>query len=287
MLSGLRPACGLAAGPASHPSRSSARPAGARWTCGRTAEQTAPPSAAAAFGGSSGAIQQGSQLWNRDSRERVAASPPPARPSKASLGQCVFLPLPFCHHCPTRLICYQYALLPSLDAESLPLPPLAPNAVKVYEAGKQATGKRIVAETVVQAPVEVVWRVLTGYERLADFVPNLESCERLPSPRAGKVGPFWAFNIYLRRKWACNPGTRFVDDAGLGSNNSTWQVHCAWCMPCRSCCTSAGVARACCGVWRHELSWRWKSCGCRWGAERRVFPCWRETSRWGSLTAAH
>ncbi|KAL4859881.1 hypothetical protein ACK3TF_000138 [Chlorella vulgaris] len=59
--------------------------------------------------------------------------------------------------------------------------------VKVYEAGKQDSGKRIVAETVVQAPVDVVWRVLTSYERLATFVPNLESCERLPSPRSGKV----------------------------------------------------------------------------------------------------
>lgn len=62
------------------------------------------------------------------------------------------------------------------------------STIKVYEAGRQASGKRVVAETVVQAPVDVVWRVLTNYERLADFVPNLESCERLPSPRAGKVG---------------------------------------------------------------------------------------------------
>ena len=117
------------------------------------------------------------------------------------------------------------------------------NTVKVYEAGKQATGKRVVAETVVQAPVDVVravvvvmqhhdirglgnsglkaisawnppfqprmcgiierywlihrwlgpallvqvWRVLTNYERLADFVPNLESCERVPCPRSRKV----------------------------------------------------------------------------------------------------
>lgn len=61
------------------------------------------------------------------------------------------------------------------------------STVKVYEAAKQDSGKRIVAETVVQAPVDVVWRVLTNYERLADFVPNLESCERLPSPRTGRV----------------------------------------------------------------------------------------------------
>ena len=29
--------------------------------------------------------------------------------------------------------------------------------------------------------------MLTNWERLADFVPNLESCERLPSPRPGRV----------------------------------------------------------------------------------------------------
>lgn len=72
-----------------------------------------------------------------------------------------------------------------------------PNAVKVYEAGRQGAGKRIVAETVVQAPVDVVWRVLTNYERLADFVPNLEACERLPSPRPGRV---------LMRQRGCSQG---------------------------------------------------------------------------------
>lgn len=66
----------------------------------------------------------------------------------------------------------------------------------MYEAAKQDSGKRIVAETVVQAPVDVVWRVLTNYERLADFVPNLESCERLPSPRTGRVG-FWHVHFLL------------------------------------------------------------------------------------------
>lgn len=89
------------------------------------------------------------------------------------------------------------------------LPPLPPSNIKVYEAGRQASGKRVVAETVVQAPVDVVWRVLTNYERLAEFVPNLESCERLPSPRKDKVS--WhsaepaeaeALATGRRRQWA-------------------------------------------------------------------------------------
>ena len=32
-----------------------------------------------------------------------------------------------------------------------------------------------------------VWRVLTDYERLAEFVPNLERCERLPKGPNGRV----------------------------------------------------------------------------------------------------
>ena len=35
--------------------------------------------------------------------------------------------------------------------------------------------------------VEQVWRVLTDYERLAEFVPNLERCERLPRGPNGRV----------------------------------------------------------------------------------------------------
>ena len=34
---------------------------------------------------------------------------------------------------------------------------------------------------------EQVWRVLTDYERLAEFVPNLERCERLPRGPNGRV----------------------------------------------------------------------------------------------------
>ncbi|KAL4445809.1 hypothetical protein ABPG77_009008 [Micractinium sp. CCAP 211/92] len=138
MLSGLRPAFGLAAG---RPHPRSSWPA-QRTPChkegpGSANRQPSPPCAVAAFAGSGGG--------------------------------------------------------------AFPASPLQPpsNAVKVYEAGKQSTGKRIVAETVVQAPVDVVWRVLTNYERLADFVPNLESCERLPSQRAGKV---------LLRQRGCSQG---------------------------------------------------------------------------------
>lgn len=47
--------------------------------------------------------------------------------------------------------------------------------------------KRIVAEIKVQARMEEVWDVLTNYEALPTFVPNLERCERLPSQNPGVV----------------------------------------------------------------------------------------------------
>lgn len=53
------------------------------------------------------------------------------------------------------------SLASSLSAALAP-----PNAIKVYEAGRQGNGKRIVAETVVQAPVDVVraWLAEGGLE---------------------------------------------------------------------------------------------------------------------------
>ncbi|KAL4523963.1 hypothetical protein Ndes2437A_g00525 [Nannochloris sp. 'desiccata'] len=59
------------------------------------------------------------------------------------------------------------------------------------------TPDAIVAETLVQAPVDEVWRVLTDYEALPTFIPNLDYCERLPSRSPGKL---------LLRQVACSQG---------------------------------------------------------------------------------
>lgn len=60
-------------------------------------------------------------------------------------------------------------------------------SVKVYEQPTKQDSKRIVAEVIVQAPVTQVWRVLTDYESLPSFVPNLEKCERLPTSTQGRI----------------------------------------------------------------------------------------------------
>ena len=55
----------------------------------------------------------------------------------------------------------------------------------MYDDKKKDGSKRIVAELRVQAQLEDVWGVLTDYEALPRFVPNLEICERLPSTKPG------------------------------------------------------------------------------------------------------
>ena len=47
--------------------------------------------------------------------------------------------------------------------------------------------KRIFAEVKIHASVEQVWRVITDYDHLADFVPNLVTSERLPTSIPGRI----------------------------------------------------------------------------------------------------
>lgn len=61
---------------------------------------------------------------------------------------------------------------------------LSSPGIHMYD-GKKDGSKRIVAEVRVQAQLEDVWGVLTDYEALPGFVPNLEVCERLPSAKPG------------------------------------------------------------------------------------------------------
>ncbi|KAK9823512.1 hypothetical protein WJX72_003333 [[Myrmecia] bisecta] len=58
------------------------------------------------------------------------------------------------------------------------------NGVRLLQV-ERVRSRKVLAEAKVLASVDQVWQVLTDYERLAEFVPNLESCERLPSPTPG------------------------------------------------------------------------------------------------------
>ena len=58
--------------------------------------------------------------------------------------------------------------------------------VRVFQMD-QHQSKRIFAEVKVHASVDQVWRVITDYDHLADFVPNLVSSKRIPSSKPGVI----------------------------------------------------------------------------------------------------
>lgn len=58
--------------------------------------------------------------------------------------------------------------------------------VEISTEKRPAKERRILATIIIPQPVEQVWRVITDYERLADFVPNLSSSKLLPSS-AGRI----------------------------------------------------------------------------------------------------
>ncbi|KAF0912379.1 hypothetical protein E2562_014033 [Oryza meyeriana var. granulata] len=47
--------------------------------------------------------------------------------------------------------------------------------------------RRVFASVAVGADVDTVWRVITDYERLADFIPNLVHSGRIPCPHQGRI----------------------------------------------------------------------------------------------------
>uniref|UniRef100_A0A0E0P3N0 Coenzyme Q-binding protein COQ10 START domain-containing protein n=1 Tax=Oryza rufipogon TaxID=4529 RepID=A0A0E0P3N0_ORYRU len=47
--------------------------------------------------------------------------------------------------------------------------------------------RRVFASVAVAADVDTVWRVITDYERLAEFIPNLVHSGRIPCPHQGRV----------------------------------------------------------------------------------------------------
>ena len=53
--------------------------------------------------------------------------------------------------------------------------------VEISTEKRPAKERRILATITIPQPVEQVWQVITDYEHLADFVPNLTSSKLLPS----------------------------------------------------------------------------------------------------------
>ncbi len=58
--------------------------------------------------------------------------------------------------------------------------------VEISTEKRPTKERRILATVNIPQPIEQVWQVITDYEHLADFVPNLTSSKQLPAP-AGRI----------------------------------------------------------------------------------------------------
>jgi ribosome-associated toxin RatA of RatAB toxin-antitoxin module len=73
--------------------------------------------------------------------------------------------------------------------DSLATPaPTGPGEGQQVIVERQSLGpqrRRLLATVIIPRPVEQVWRVLTDYDNLASFIPNLSLSRRLPHPNGG------------------------------------------------------------------------------------------------------
>ena len=77
----------------------------------------------------------------------------------------------------------------SASVNSLATPtPTGPGGGGKVVVERQSLGpqrRRLLATILIPRPVEQVWRVLTDYDNLASFIPNLSLSRRLPHPSGG------------------------------------------------------------------------------------------------------
>jgi ribosome-associated toxin RatA of RatAB toxin-antitoxin module len=57
--------------------------------------------------------------------------------------------------------------------------------VKIETERLEGRQRRISAKVQIPCPVEQVWQVITDYEKLADFIPNLSKSRQIPHPQGG------------------------------------------------------------------------------------------------------
>lgn len=72
----------------------------------------------------------------------------------------------------------------SLDGD-LPYESALLKDVEVETERLEGRQRRISAKVQIPCPVEQVWQILTDYENLADFIPNLAKSRKIPHPQGG------------------------------------------------------------------------------------------------------
>jgi ribosome-associated toxin RatA of RatAB toxin-antitoxin module len=79
----------------------------------------------------------------------------------------------------------QDAAAPELANVDLPYEPTVLEDVEVETERLDGRQRRISAKVQIPYPVEQVWQILTDYEKLADFIPNLSKSRQIPHPQGG------------------------------------------------------------------------------------------------------
>lgn len=64
---------------------------------------------------------------------------------------------------------------------------LQTHSIRAASTVSLAEGKPARALIIFGALVGQVWRVVTDYERLAEFIPNLARCDRVPGAPPGRI----------------------------------------------------------------------------------------------------
>lgn len=79
------------------------------------------------------------------------------------------------------------------------LPSQKPNNVEVWTEKIDRDRYQISAKLPIPHSRQQVWQVITNYEALPDFIPNLVKCQRLPHPESGirfeQIGSKCAFHF--------------------------------------------------------------------------------------------
>jgi ribosome-associated toxin RatA of RatAB toxin-antitoxin module len=74
---------------------------------------------------------------------------------------------------------------PELAGVELPYESALLKDVNVEAERLEGRQRRISAKVQIPCPVEQVWQILTDYEKLADFIPNLAKSRQIPHPQGG------------------------------------------------------------------------------------------------------
>ncbi|OKH52251.1 cyclase [Calothrix sp. HK-06] len=91
----------------------------------------------------------------------------------------------------TATVTQQYNAASALDTSDLNEQDMAPEpeleAIEVVVEKIAERRRQITAKVEISRPPEIVWKVLTNYEALPEFIPSLHSSKRLEHPQPGGI----------------------------------------------------------------------------------------------------